>query len=255
MKDQYCYLTYSDKGTDQKTIEDPRLSGLLNRLDITNTVTLRNDLQPVFLHASARKGHVFLDFEYSSHTMKKRNIDVRTPVFGAKGRVLIERRTNYAQVFFSTEEDFYGPGFFESVFGIDYIRQEEVTELTGTQLQERLTSERLPVSFEIPEQDREFICRIVLRIWEILEQNPSTRIVLEMEQAETGSMELLRELYLMMPHRLRLQNGFMTNIELSDLDRISQGIPIYILTAEPGEIQGEDHKFASRRAIRSVWSF
>ena len=138
---------------------------------------------------------------------------------------------NYSEIFFGSEEGMNAEAFGDLIFGTKYIREEETVTDTAPLVEE---AQGNAVSRSIASEDAEAVCKVLEKLWEAQETSPDTRFIILMEDAENKSMELLRELYLMLPNRLRLQMGFQTNITQADLNQIrnNNGLPIYVLTAE-----------------------
>ena len=289
MENKNYYITYSDRSTDQKTIEGVGLNDLLNQLQITDRIGLLNDgILTIFHHTADKQSHVFLDFAYSKFARIK---NARTPVYGVKGKEWkMFRPTHYSQIYLDHENELFGPGFTEHVFGRDYLTENECVDLSRTELEARGGADAVDVSYQIPSSNIDFLAHLMDQICTVLEKNAQTRIVLLIEHEDVDeksipeeliqdlirmirerdkegkksedqifeeamsmakhcmsdkllqdkSLKLMQEVYLLLPHRLRLQNGFMTCVTEGDLDKIiSKGWPIYITTADRADFDEE----------------
>lgn len=236
MFNRYGFLIRSEKSENQNTIKDPELGNILNDLYITDNKDFWGELNGWCTTSSYNRCcfYMGMNYENKTYTQKNRKITYILPTYGVKGTDAISRDMKYVNQYLQKFEEMRGSQFIDYVFGTDYIRHEEPQELvSNAKVIERLQNRIKTVSHEV--EDTELICRIMERIWAAREQDSKTRIILVLEKAdiEKKSMEILRQLYLLMPQRLRIQTGFATNVNIGDLDMISKNaLPMYILTVD-----------------------
>jgi hypothetical protein len=238
MGDKQGYLVYADNHQVQRSLETKGLSGFLNEMSVSRQEELLNAVISPFLTGSSKKCQFFMDFKYIDYATLQRGLNYRLPAYGVKGGIAgLTRATNYVQVMLTKEKDLSGQDFNATVFGGDYLQSEEVTGFSAGMLAEAISRSGRKISNNISPNDRTKICCLAENVWHFQEINPRTRLVVLLENAEKRSGEILRQLYLLFPQKLRLQLGFETNIARGDLDAIDNagGLPIYILTMEKRE--------------------
>ena len=230
MGNQYWYLTYFMTSQQQVHAEHAMLDTHLSSQYVKDKNKLKTDLYGIF--QSSNRSNFFMDFWYKKYAGNQKGCTFRMPVYGVKGHSgKISRMLNYSEIFFGSEEGMNAEAFGDLIFGTKCIREEETVTDTAPLVEE---AQGNAVSRSIASEDAEAVCKVLEKLWEAQETSPDTRFIILMEDAENKSMELLRELYLMLPNRLRLQMGFQTNITQADLNQIrnNNGLPIYVLTAE-----------------------
>ena len=230
MGNHYWYLTYFMTSQQQVHAEHTMLDTHLSSQYVKDKNKLKTDLYGIF--QSSNRSNFFMDFWYKKYAGNQKGCTFRMPVYGVKGHSgKISRMLNYSEIFFGSEEGMNAEAFGDLIFGTKYIREEETVTDTAPLVEE---AQGNAVSRSIASEDAEAVCKVLEKLWEAQETSPDTRFIILMEDAENKSMELLRELYLMLPNRLRLQMGFQTNITQADLNQIrnNNGLPIYVLTAE-----------------------
>ena len=238
MGDRQGYLVYADNHQVQRSLETKGLSGFLNEMSVSRQEELLNAVTSAFQTGSSKKSQFFMDFKYMDYAALQRGLNYRLPAYGMKGGIAgLTRATNYVQVMLAKEKDLSGQDFNATVFGGDYLQSEEITGFSTGMLTEAISRSGRKISNSISSNDRTKICCLAENVWHFQEINPRTRLVVLLENAEKRSGEILRQLYLLFPQKLRLQLGFETNIAREDLDAIDNagGLPIYILTMEKSE--------------------
>lgn len=236
MFNRYGFLIRSEKSENQNTIKDPELGNILNDLYITDNKEFWGDLNGWCTTSSYNRCYFYMSMNYENktYTQKNRKIPYVLPTYGVKGTDAISRDMKYVNQYLQKFEEMCGSRFIDYAFGTDYIRHEEPQQIVSNAgVIERLQHRIKTVSHEV--EDTELVCRTLERIWAAREQDSKTRIiiVLEKEDIEKKSMDILRQLYLLMPQRLRIQTGFATNVNVGDLDMISKNaLPMYILTTD-----------------------
>ncbi len=235
MFNQYGLLMKSSRSGTPRTIKDPGLGKFLYDLYVECGADLTDELNGWCLDGSDSSSYFYMAFDYGrkSYTGKAQHI---LPTYGVRGTD--EAGGKYINQYFQKYEDIMGGAFVDYVFGTDYISQEELSKYNlENETVERMRQKLWGVSHVVEKPD--LICRIMERIWAAKESDPSARILLILENAGEDSLNLLRQLYLLMPQGLRALNGFETNIKRADLDVIARDdLPISIMTADKSNASG-----------------
>lgn len=240
MEKQQGYLTRCDSTQFQRSFEEEGFGRLLNDLSVKDRAGLKNKISGIFLHASGRRSYIFFHYMFKEFATLKKNMEYRVPLFGVKGaHKELTREVNYMAFYLCQKEDALGTGFFEHVFGTDYITEQEARTLTDPV--PRLGEGNSSMDLTIRESCTDLVCKIVEKIWESQEKDPKSRFVIVMDQAEQESLELLRQVYLLIPQQLRLNMGFATNVEYSDIKTMAQehGLPLHIFTMDREVYDGQ----------------
>ena len=235
MFNQYGLLVKNSRSGTPRTIKDPGLGKFLYDLYIECGADLTEELNGWCLDGSDSSSYFYMPFDYGrkSYTGKEQHI---LPTYGICGTD--DAGGKYVNQYFQRYEDIMGGAFVDYVFGTDYISQEELSKYNlENETVERMRQKLWGVSHVVEKPD--VICRIMERIWTAKENDPTARILLILENAEEESLNLLRQLYLLMPQGLRVLNGFETNIKKGDLDVIARDdLPISIMTADKTNAAG-----------------
>lgn len=235
MFNQYGLLVKNSRSGTPRTIKDPGLGKFLYDLYIECGADLTEELNGWCLDGSDSSSYFYMPFDYGrkSYTGKTQHI---LPTYGVRGTDAAGGK--YINQYFQKYEDIMGGAFVDYVFGTDYINKEELSKYNlENETVERMRQKLWGVSHVVEKPD--LICRIMERIWAAKENDPTVRILLILENAEEESLNLLRQLYLLMPQGLRALNGFETNIKKGDLDVISRDdLPISIMTADKTNAAG-----------------
>ena len=237
MNSQPGIITYTDRHQVQQTADSAGLNSFFNEMGITKGADLRNRLSNIFVNGSMNRSQFFMDFRIKDWTLRGGSAGY-TPVYGVKGGSPgLTRQTNYAEILLCREENLAAAGFNEVIFGTDYLSGEETVELPENELLDALGREGNVPGFTISNRNKENVCRVIEKLWEVQEKDPRTRFVILMDRAEENSISLIQQIYLLLPQRLRQQIGFETNISAADLEQIQayEGIPIYLFTADVSE--------------------
>ena len=237
MNRQPGIITYTDRYQVQQTAESAGLNSFFNEMGITKGADLRNRLSNIFVNGSMNRSQFFMDFRIKDWTFRGGSAGYM-PVYGVKGGSPgLTRQTNYAEILFCSEEKLATTGFNEVMFGTDYLSGEETVELPENELLDALGREGSVPGFTISTRNKENVCRVIEKLWEVQEKDPRTRFVILMDRAEENSISLIQQIYLLLPQKLRQQIGFQTNISAADLEQIQayEGVPIYLFTADISE--------------------
>lgn len=235
-------LTYTDARQVQNTVERNNLNEFFNELMVSQSGSLRDHLSSAFVNGSMRRSVFFMDYnikDYMSYASRGGDFSNWLPVFGVKGGSPgLTRKTNYAEILICPESELDGSGFNEAIFGTDYLTGDETVSLSASALLGKMGREGSLPGFTVAKRDMHAIARVFEKLWEVQEKNPRTRFIIKLDHAEERSLNLLQQMYLLIPRKLRLQLGFETNIDTTDLDQIQNNgnLPIYILTAESTQV-------------------
>ena len=225
---------YDEAGTERE-IETPDLNSYLRSIGVIKREKLKNELFSR-LQGSANRSYWFMNYNYRDFTEADLTREYYMPVCGVKeqpeGRII-----KYVQWVTFPENALNGFGFNDSVFGVDYITRQESVYKKQDDLMKIISSRQFPVGKGVDSRQIDTVCRILHAIWDTQTFDTMARIVILLDDPENESMELLRQVYLLIPCCLRLQMGFMTNVSAADLTQIGDKgrMPIYIMTASPSE--------------------
>ena len=234
-------LTYTDARQVQDTIVTDNFSSFFNTLRITQPGKIKDQISNIFVNGSMNRSQFFMDFrikDYIPLAVRSGNGSNMMPVYGVKGGSPgLTRKTNYAEILMCAEDDLVGAGFNATVFGTDYLTGEETVSLPSAKLLSEIGREGSVPPATVSKRSLKAVSRVLEKLWGVQEKNPQTRFIIKMDHAEERSADLIRQVYLLIPHQLRLQLGFETNITSTDLDQINHygGIPIYVFTADSSQ--------------------
>lgn len=223
----------------QRTADTDGLRTFLGEMHLEKEQAFWDDVKYIFQNGSQNRSYFFANVRYRDYAPYVRGLSFMLPVYGVKGQVsaISSRVSFYTELLTCREEDLAGTGFNSLVFGTDYMTDAESIASSREDIRAIMQRSKTPVSCTFDEGDIDAVCRVVEKLWEVQETDPSTRFIIRMDHAEDRSMKLLQKIYMLLPFRLRLQLGFETNVTEKDLKLIHErgGFPIYILTADREE--------------------
>lgn len=223
----------------QRSADTDGLRRFFSEMRLERDKAFLDEVKYVFQNGSQNRSYFFADIRYRDYASYERGISYMMPFYGVSGKVsaITSRVSYYTELLTCREEDLAGTGFTDLVFGTDYMRDSEGIAASKEEVVAVIQRNKLPVRHTINDDDIDIVCKIVSKLWEAQESDPSSRFIIRMEKAAERSMDLLQKMYLLLPHGLRLQLGFETNITEKDLKLIQDrgGFPIYILTTEKDE--------------------
>lgn len=248
MSTQKWYCVHAKEDQTQIQEQDSGLRDFLNQHQVSNSYGLLERAARGFFSAKAKRGLLFYNFRYNQFSHLPDTQDYRLAIYGMRGdHVFRGRATGYMNIYYSDDEDMMGIDFFRNVFGSVYLSEKElkVNSVQKT-LQRRITeheSTRQSMDFKILEKDRELVCKIVERLWTSqVETSGSGRLLICLPA--TGdilerSVELLQQVYLLIPQKLRLNMGLATCCENDDIKTLTEecDLPIHIFTIATDDIQ------------------
>ena len=194
-------ITCYDSAGVERTIETPDFDSWLREMRVTQREKLKNRVFSC-MQGSQNRSYWFMNY---------------MPLCGVKEQPPQGRRVNYVEWLAFSSDELAGEGFNNAVFGTGFLNGHESVYKSNSDLLDILSNRRFPCGHGIDPQQIEIVCRIMYVIWEMQLHDPMGRLVL--------------------PTRLRMEIGFMTNVSASDLTQIGSGVrlPIYILTSSKTE--------------------
>lgn len=256
MKDQYWYSLHvrPDQGKTQVTEEDERVRGFLTGLHFKAPGQFLTTVARWYSGMTSNSSALFVnvpvkrDFVNLPSTQK-----VRMSLYGVSGKQNVARMTRYVNYYVSEEKTLIGRDFFSYIFDSFYLSGEEVTD-TSENIK-ALLDKKVAVDtkknshIEIKEKDRDLVCHIVERLWSSQVEDAGTRFVLciKEEEIQSRSEELLKQIYLLLPQKLRMHMGFCTNSNPEDIAYLSGEceLPVHIFTMKVEDIEKAKQEFAS----------
>lgn len=241
MKNQLYYSVYANKEQVQERAVDPELHDLLSHLQVSKSKALLEHITKSFMGLEGNKSRLFFGFKYNDYTnLSKLEAGHRIFVHGMKGIHNLARSTPYFDFYVSEEETLGGRKFFDYVFGTEYPSEYELRTKDSQEIGELLTSAaESPVENKdnvyINNRNRELVCRIAERLWSSQLEDSTSRLVilLPKEEIYEESVDLLKQLYLLLPEQLRLNMGFAVDCSLDDIKNliVECDLPVHIFTA------------------------
>lgn len=245
MDKQYGYLVGCDNSQFLHKISEASCSLFLNDIYVQDTYAFDKVVHDSFTTGlSGNRSNIFYMYYYRKNSQKVKGIDYHVGVFGLKDKADIQRKATYANYYLCSIGELRGKNFFRHVFGTDYIEESEFRESTDP---EKLFDRKYKsVDWNIDPEDKNTVIHIMEKLWTVQEENLESRFVILMDNAEKNSMELLRQIYLLIPAALRLSMGFATNVTTEDIENLivnNQGLPIHIFTMERSAWKNRDFSF------------
>lgn len=246
MEKQYWCCIHANEDQTQIAEEDSRLRDFLNQHQvskITGSQGIVSQASRGFLAHQAERALLFCDFRYNKFTNLSNKTDYRFAIYGMKGVHDLSRRTSYTNFYFSDEADLLGTNFFQYVFGSAYLTEREArTDSVKAVLEKKAAAcGEDAVNLQILERDRELVCRIVERLWSIQLQDSAARLVLCMQgdAIQERSVLLLRQVYMLLPQKLRLNMGFATSSTFGDIKTLTEDcdLPVHVFTMAVDDVQ------------------
>ena len=236
MRTKTGVLTFTDLSQMQKMRRGSELGSFLDEMNVIRPEELIGELTAHFQEGSGNNSRFFMDYRYRDFASVSR-VRRMMPVYGAKGLTPgITRQANFVELLLGKESDLIGNGFNENIFGISYLNGEDTVTMSDRELELEIGKVGIVRPMKVSPENMDKLARTLCRLWDAQEKDPSTRFVILTGRAGERSVEIIRQLYMLLPDRLRLQLGFETNVTGADIDRIqSAKLPIYVMTAEPGQ--------------------
>lgn len=244
MEKQYGYLSRYKADSTHDPVEEAEFGTFLGKeVGVRKKGAFVHHTDGVFANGSHNRSYVFYARSWASG-MSIREEEKRVPVFGLKENPKnVDRTLNHYCYYICSQDELTGPAFFSHVFGSSYIGAKEGTDLKNPQ--ERLAVGAKKVALKWKKENQKAAFLVAEKLWKVQEQSPENRLLVLMENADTNSMELLQQVYLLLPPQLRVQTGFATNISYGmekedDLRNLFEGerLPIYLLTMEKARYSG-----------------
>jgi len=231
-------MIYVDSSQFQQSAETKALQAYLSSLGIQDRTGFQFQAESVFQRGSQNRSFFFFNMSFRSFAQYEKGRQYRIPLFGVKGRVPgITRDSSYTEILTAPEEELKGSGFSKLVFGSAYMSAKEGIENSHEAALSVLERPAGNVPVRVPEKYRDLITAVFLEIWKAQKQDPRTRIIIRLSDAEKDSLEFLKNLYFLMPNGLKMQIGFESNVTMTDLKLVDEfgGLPFYIFTMSEKE--------------------
>ncbi len=230
--------------------EDPQFRDFMNRHSVSRLVGSQGLIEQAgraFLVHSAERALIFCNLKYNKFTNLPNTQEYRMALYGMCGMHQFSgRATRYTNFYFSDAEDMQGADFFANVFDSAYLSEKEAHADQVSEVLERKIAaadeNKKHTILEISEDDQELACRIAERLWTTqLETKGIGRLVIclnERENLEERSEELLRQIYMLLPPKLRLNMGFATCATFDDIRALTEDLdlPIHVFTMYTDDI-------------------
>ena len=240
MKKQFYYSVHANKDQVQEQEIDPELYELLSHLQVSKTNRLLDCMTKSFMSLEGNRTRLFYGFKYNDYTnLSKLEAGRRVYVHGMKGVHDLKRATSYFNFYVSEDSSLAGSGFFNYVFGTEYPTEYELRTKGPEEIKQILNAsaespEGQQNTVSIKNKDRMLVCRIAERLWTAQLKDSTCRLIilLPSEEIYDESVDLLKQLYLLLPQKLRLNMGFAVDCSLSDMKKLTEecDLPIHIFT-------------------------
>ena len=245
MDKQYGYLVGCDNSQFLRKISEISCSAFLNDIHVEDTYAFDTVVHDTFTTGlSGNRSNIFYVYYYRKNARKIKGFDYRVGVLGLKDEADIHRKAIYANYYLCNIDELQGKNFFRHVFGTDYVEEKEFRESSDP---EKLFDRKYKsVDWTIEPEDKNTVIHIMEKLWTTQEENLESRFVILMDNAEKNSMELLRQIYLLIPAALRLSVGFATNVTTEDIQNLivnNQGLPIHIFTMDRKDWKRKEFDF------------
>lgn len=223
-----CY----DSAGAERTIETPNLDSWLKNKGVMQRGKFKSYIFSK-LQGSQNRSNWFMTCNYRDFTDHDLTKTYYMPICGVKEQPPVGRLIRYVEWLGFSEEDLVGEGFNNTIFGTGYVHGHESVYKDCSELLDILNRHKITCGHGIDSRQTDIVCRVMNAIWDTQIYDSCARIVILLEDSEADSMELLRQVYLLMPSQLRLQMGFMTNVSVSDIMQIGDrdGMAVYVMTA------------------------
>lgn len=232
---------------------DGRMREFLSGLHFKSPKTFLDDVGKWYNGLTSSYSMMFMNVGYvDKYTNLSKKDDFRVSIYGISGIHHIARVSRYVNYYISEEQTLLGQDFFPYVFGSFYFSEEEARDASEkvSALLDRKTAIKKKVNYhaEITENDRELVCRIVERLWSCQLEDVGTRLIICFERQENAerAVELLKQIYLLLPQRLRMSMGFCTNSNQTDIHYLTETceLPIHIFTMSVTDLKQQKEEFA-----------
>ena len=243
MSEQYAVITGADMNQVDRTWVSEGLKTFESGGKISLTAIGRRDYKQEiigsFKQGSGGRSYRYYSFNNLKNAQKDASVDqYRVPVYGVRGTSDISRAIGYACVYISSCRDMAGLDFYSHVFGSRYLTEEEIrTSADPVSLTEQ---EPVMPKLSVSPRNRETAYAIVESLSRAQERDTNSKLLIVIDNAETESMELLKDVYLLLPGKMRLNYGFATNLTVKMYEELfrQQSLPIQLLTMDSEVYRG-----------------
>lgn len=273
MEKQYWYCIHAKEDMTQKLESDDRLRSFLtdHQVNLSKSVKVADDSMTLldlvgksFNGYRGERSMLFFRLKYNQYTRLPDTPKLYFGVYGIRGlHKFSGRPTSYTNCYLSEDTTLLGIDFFNYIFDSYYLSEKEArVESVKRLLDEKTKQDKKKeqrMDMQISEKDRILVCRIVERLWSCQLAKASTRFIICMdnEVIQSRSVELLKQVYMLLPQQLRLNMGFCTCSTLEDMKIFTEeyGLPVHIFTMsqeEAAKVKAEKDDFKNPIEIFNV---
>lgn len=251
MENQYWGSIHVLPDQTQAGETDRQMREFLSSLHFKSPKTFLDDVGKWYNGLTSQHSMMFVNVGYvDKYTNLPKTKDFHASIYGISGIHNIARVSRYVNYYISEEQTLLGADFFPYVFGSFYFSEEEArdtSEKVTALLEQKTALKKKNYNVERKENDRELVCRIVERLWSSQMENVATRLVLCFgnQEVESRSLELIKQIYLLLPQRLRMNMGFCTNSNIEDIRYLTEKceLPVHIFTMSVNDMEKEREAF------------
>lgn len=219
-------LVRTNQDDHQEKFQTQELAGGLSECGVIKTDEAIKAINSVFEHTSTHRGQLFWEFNLQAYC-KDTSHATRIAVWGMKGQPQMMRKSFYAQWYMCAQKELQGDAFFHNIFGTVYLTEEQVQREFSPEL--LMGREGKKVDMHILSSDKLTVCHVLQKLWEAQLESTDNRLIIKMSERDEEkrcrkAMALLRELYLLLPPKLRMSMGFAVNVssyEILELTRFA----------------------------------
>ena len=232
-------LTTSDRGTKQTSHMTEEYIGILRKYEYYPDVVSR-DLENVFFKTSANRSCFFFNYSKNdrNHWYGKGKPEPLA-FYGVKGVVPIpDREARYVEQFACERDMLKGNGFSGTVINTPYIEHDQTADIQDIEELKktvgglgRSSIKQNDINNDYKLDDAKKVLSRILGECDGISTTPI--IVIFLDNAETYSLPFLGMIYDYLPFTLRNQLGFMTNVDVHDVEKIDEAkIGVHIMTMD-----------------------
>lgn len=277
MENQYWSCVHAKEYQKQLDEEDERMSEFLTAHKVNagkrvspiknekkDGMTLSELARYAFLcseEEAVDRSLLYFQMKYNAYARVEDLQDHYFGLYGIRGTHRFGGRgTPYYVYYMSEDSTLLGQSFFDYVFDSYYPYEEEVkVELAKPLLDDKKRLNSRGKILQISERDRMLVCRIAERLWSSQIEHPDSRFVICMDRVEghSRSVELLKQVYLLLPQRLRLKMGFCTCATTTDLIKMAEQweLPVHVFTMLPEEVTNLKKAVENQRVQKPIVFF
>lgn len=243
MEHKYGKLVWTDEDDIERAYKAVGIEGFLEDMEAADAEQVIEQITRVFMYNGARRGRIFYNGSFQRYD--RTDGPLRLPVYGVKGVHREKSISHYAHWYINKEADLLGEFFFNIIFDNCFRTEEEYRTLKKPEDIFRKEPECIVSKADI--WHKSLALQIAEKLWTELVSDPSTRFVIVLPQnreggndsekrAEEESLDILRQVYLLIPQKLRLTLGFATCVTPEEMINLAEreDLPIHVFTTDGG---------------------